>query len=333
MSKDIISENTLSSPDGLLSRQAEILLRSITFNKECVLWVDEDADRCLNLSNRLACGDFSVYPVKPDVALPLISLDKNKKIGCVIFSADAKSEEVLSVLHESAYPKNDISVPFVVYLLQDEPDHVALYLEAGADRVLTPSSTVKTNRLIIAALLRDCRQTNELKEELGWRTSAIGQIEQGVFKLNTRREAKNLATMLSMTCPSPIPVAIGLTELMLNAIEHGCYGLESGQKELLLSEGRFEEEIVSRCAVAQRDEKKIVVTFKSEPGFRMFTICDPGKGFDFQSLLSREIEMSTAKSGRGVYMAAASFSELTYKGQGNIVEAIIRFDPPKKLLP
>jgi len=49
----------------------------------------------------------------------------------------------------------------------------------------------------------------------------IDLLSCGTFRFQTLDAARQLASMLSNACPEPAKVIVGMTELMVNAVEHG----------------------------------------------------------------------------------------------------------------
>lgn len=275
----------------------------------------------------LECNDYTLFPVDLESAGSLVSVDINRKISCLILDGTLPEPQLGKLLSQRYESVRQYHPPQVVLLAPEQRSDEPKFLKMGADRVLLGDTEPRAKHLIIGSLIDEYRNLIKLTTELGWRKSAVGQIEQGVFRYYTRREARNLATMLSLTCPDPVPAAVGLTELLVNAVEHGCLGLKAGEKEQLILEGRLDQELAIRRASPENDDKSVVVAFESGPDFRRFTIVDPGDGFDHAAILDGDFgRVGTAKSGRGVMMAQACFSTLAYEGRGNIVTATVQID-------
>lgn len=162
------------------------------------------------------------------------------------------------------------------------------------------------------------RQSVRMAVEAG--TADIGDIEEATFRFRTREEAKNLATMLASSCQDRVPVAIGLTELFVNAVEHGCLKIGHGEKGRLIEKGRLADEIKYRRNLPEYSDRHVKVEFSRTRTEVSFRIVDPGEGFDHQSFLNSK-KGHAKKHGRGITMAGGCFDELTYVGKGNEVIA------------
>ncbi|MCX8018369.1 MAG: ATP-binding protein, partial [Rhodocyclaceae bacterium] len=117
---------------------------------------------------------------------------------------------------------------------------------------------------------------------------------------------------------------LGLSELMLNAIEHGNLGIGYAEKTRLIAEERLEAEIARRLALPEYGVRKGRLSIERLPDGYEFTIKDEGSGFDWRAYLELSPERAYHTHGRGIAMARSlSFDRLEYKGCGNTVVAHI----------
>lgn len=180
---------------------------------------------------------------------------------------------------------------------------------------------IKAFRRQLSQSVADFIRIEALKQELAGRPTTTEPIAQSVFQFKTRQEAQSLATMLSLYSPSPVPVAIGLSELFLNAIEHGCLGIGHDEKGELIDQGLLEQEIEARQAMPEYQDRFATVEFSKLDEEFSFTVQDPGEGFDHVTYMADQ-EGHTKKHGRGIVMAKGCFTSLAYTGNGNIVRAV-----------
>ena len=175
-----------------------------------------------------------------------------------------------------------------------------------------------------------------LVSEIKSRTSAIGLITSGTFHLRTPKECENLTTMLSLACPDPSAVALGLSELLINAVEHGNLGISYEEKTGLINTGKWDDEVAARLKNPQYANRKVEVQFERVSGEIRIRITDEGDGFDWQAYMMEEPISSVAHHGRGISLARLmGFHDLKYNETGNSVLAIIELgqeDPPEPSL-
>ncbi|WP_300544967.1 ATP-binding protein [Maricaulis sp.] len=196
-----------------------------------------------------------------------------------------------------------------------------------ADFVLPADADFHTLKSVVDAAQEFRDQIAALRSDVAGRQSAVGTIINGQFVLRTLDEARNLSTMLALACPNSDMVAVGLQELLINAVEHGNLEIDAALKQDLLLRGMWREEVERRLADPQYTDRRVIVSFRRGERMIALTIQDDGAGFDYKAL---EAEGPPARGyrGRGITLARTlSFSSVTYLGAGNMVEAIILIGP------
>jgi len=135
-------------------------------------------------------------------------------------------------------------------------------------------------------------------------------------------EARRIADRLAVDAPDPFSVGDGLTELILNGIEHGNLEIGRALKGELLAEGSWSKELEKRFSSPRYARRKVqVLTIKSSETLT-YIITDEGQGFDYRNLPA-EVPIE-ALNGRGIKLARElAFDKVEYKGRGNIVIAQI----------
>lgn len=164
----------------------------------------------------------------------------------------------------------------------------------------------------------------DLIQDVKSRTSAIGLIESGTFKLQTLKQAEALTTMLSLAYPNPAVVALGISELLINAIEHGNLDISYNEKSELLENGQWETEIKHRLSQKEHSNKFVHIDFKKYDDRIEIIIEDEGKGFNWRSYLEASNCNVNDLHGRGILVAKEmGFDRLKYNAAGNCVTATI----------
>lgn len=167
------------------------------------------------------------------------------------------------------------------------------------------------------ATIRDYMATNK---------PGIGRMLRGVFEISTLAEAEKLATMLASHCPNPDMAAIGIWELLCNAIEHGNLEIDFALKSTLLMQGRLHAEIERRQRLPQYRYRIVRVVFQRNRRTIRLRIIDEGAGFDFEKAM-KATRPALAPNGRGLMLARTmTFSRLRFMGAGNIVDACIEIE-------
>lgn len=143
------------------------------------------------------------------------------------------------------------------------------------------------------------------------------KLQVAKFHIKTIEDAKSLSCALALIAPKPKEVALGLFELMTNAIEHGSLNISYQEKTRFIQENCLQSEINDRHKLPQYCKKIVTVEFERKSDFLQFTIRDMGEGFDYAPYLDFSVERAMDNHGRGVMIAnKLSFDELFYKDNG-----------------
>lgn len=218
-----------------------------------------------------------------------------------------------------------IALPVIMQTAADTPSEVAEGLAAGAWYYLGKPYTGETLRQVIHGALNDRLhrlKVRRLKEELD---DTWTLLTEGRFLFRTPTQARLLSARLGAFCPDNPQVAMGLAELMLNAVEHGNLGLGYAKKGQLIAEGRLADELQRRLETPEQRDRWAQVAFSRKGDVIDFRIEDCGSGFDWPGYLDFSPERMFDAHGRGIAMARhMAFSRLDYQGRGNCVEASVR---------
>lgn len=157
---------------------------------------------------------------------------------------------------------------------------------------------------------------------------AIGQLVEGVFDIRTLEEAERLSSMLAMQCPEPETAAVGIWELLSNAVEHGSLEIDGALKARLILEDAYLDEITRRQAREPFSTRVVRVMFRKQARSIRLRITDEGPGFDF-ARLKHACQPSEFPCGRGLVLARSiAFDNVRFRGRGNVVDARIRVKIP-----
>ncbi len=117
-----------------------------------------------------------------------------------------------------------------------------------------------------------------------------------------------------------VSLELGLSELLLNAVEHGNYGITKETKDIALKNNTLTKLYNERKNHISNKNKKVYVRFSRSSDCCEWVIRDEGDGFDYSYIPTSQIEsLSTGLQGRGVFISKIHFDEVQYLGNGNIV--------------
>jgi anti-sigma regulatory factor (Ser/Thr protein kinase) len=149
-------------------------------------------------------------------------------------------------------------------------------------------------------------------------------LSHGFFRLRQMTEANLLAEYIASQCPNPRLVTVGISELIINAIEHGNLGITFDEKSELQSNNTWISEIERRLNLPENQTKFVEVEYTRTDTEIKITIIDQGKGFDWKKFEPSPEGQAPKSHGRGIFLAKnLSFKELYYSGSGNVVTCVI----------
>lgn len=150
-------------------------------------------------------------------------------------------------------------------------------------------------------------------------------VRRAEFACSTLDDVQACTATIASMCADPATAAIGIKELLLNAVEHGNLGITYEEKKALRLADGWEEEIARRAALPQNRHKVVRIALERGGGLVALTITDEGSGFDWRGYLDLDHRRAFDPNGRGIAMARMiSFASMEYRGCGNEVHATLR---------
>ena len=197
-------------------------------------------------------------------------------------------------------------------------------IELGAYYYLTKPVHAPMVKAIVKSALSQFSEYKDLQKELENTESIMELMTSGSFNFRTLEETRNLALNLAKMAPEPAVLVMGLTELMVNAVEHGNLGITYDEKnEFSAHDGWWLDEVERRLALPENVDKLAKITIERSETEIRFTITDHGQGFDWLPYLEIDADRAEHSNGRGIAMSnMLTFSKIEFQGTGNEVIAV-----------
>ena len=149
-------------------------------------------------------------------------------------------------------------------------------------------------------------------------------MNQGSFTFRSLQEGRDLVMLISRAFPAASKIVMGLSELVINAVEHGNLSIGYDDKSRLNKQGIWEQEVARRLGLPENADKVVKLTFERNEQEVKFQIEDQGQGFNWEKYLEISPERAFDTHGRGIAMAKLiSFDHLEYRGNGSQVVATV----------
>lgn len=216
------------------------------------------------------------------------------------------------------------TIPVIMQTAASAPDQIREGLEAGAYYYLTKPYRQDDLLAIVHAALSDARHRDQLREQLHQHINSLQFLCQAEFAIRTSSEAGQLASFVAQACPNPDAAVMGISELLINGVEHGNLGLGYNEKSALKRADRWEAEVARRASLPENLPKRVRLLLARTPKGVTLRIADEGAGFDWQRYLDIDPERAFDPNGRGIALARMmSFTSLAYEGNGNVAVVTI----------
>lgn len=292
--------------------------------KTCLLVVDDEPIARLLISENLKQEGYEVVEADSGAAAWREIDAAPERFASILLDRLMPDVDGIDILRRLKKRDDMANVPVILQTGMTDDSDISDGLKAGAYYYLTKPFAAGTLIAIVNAATRDYRSRRELEAKVGRQASMLSCLVDGRFEFRTTDEALDLATLVANAAPDPARVVLGLSELMVNAIEHGNLGIGYEQKTRLLDQGTFHDEIKRRLALPEFSAKRAQLELHREANELRYVIRDAGRGFDWHNYLEISPERAFDTHGRGIAMSRmVSFDRLEYRGAGNEVYAAV----------
>lgn len=217
------------------------------------------------------------------------------------------------------------STPVILQTAKASQQNIIEGISSGAYYYLTKPFDDEMLRSIVRTAIEDKMRYDLLTSELEESVRGLSTLQEAQFEFQTIDEANDLAKILANACAKPDRAVTGISELLINAVEHGNLQICYEEKSSLVAQGTWKDEVNRRLQLPEFRSKKVLVSFKRDGARNKILIEDEGRGFEWQNFLQLDPQRAFDTHGRGIAMAKMmSIDEINYLGSGNKVELIVQ---------
>ena len=218
------------------------------------------------------------------------------------------------------------ALPIIMQTAAGRPQEIREGIEAGVFYYLLKPLEVETLLSIVASAKDKVRKYRQDKNEHLQRQESISMVRSMECVFRTVEEGEMLAAFLAPFFPNPDLTLTGISELFLNAVEHGNLAISYELKSQLVRANTWRDEVNRRLSDPRFRDRAVTVTFSKKNNEYTLQIEDEGEGFNWQDYLQVDTARVTHNHGRGIAMSnMMSFDELIYNDRGNQVTAVVHF--------
>jgi len=293
-------------------------------SKPTILIVDDEAINLDILEEHLTDVGYEVVKAEDgETALNLL------KTGGYFFSAilldrmmpGMSGFDVLKQIRENPHLTN---VPVIFQTAAASSKDVVDGMKAGAYYYLTKPFDPELLLTVVKSAIEDYENLRNIVEAKNNTDDIFRHINDITLQFKTIEDARKIAASLALLYPDSEKALLGLTEIMINAVEHGNLEISYEKKSELLKNNFWNEEISARLAEKKYKERLVFVKLYRTEDKIIVTVTDEGQGFNWSDYMEIHTERLSASHGRGIALAKMiSFDSMTYHGRGNSVECVV----------
>ncbi|MCB6183829.1 response regulator [Leeia sp. TBRC 13508] len=212
------------------------------------------------------------------------------------------------------------TLPVIMQTAAAAKEQVVEGLKLGAYYYLTKPYECDVLLAVIQTALADRFSHLSVVQQIHEERIILDLLKEGTFHVQTLLEAKRLSACIANITKNPAITALGLSELMINAVEHGNLNIGYDEKTRLMDEGTWSSEIDRRLSLDEHKNKRVSIQLKRDESSTTVLITDEGDGFDWEHYIEPSPQRAFDSHGRGIVLAKnLSFKSVTYLGKGNQV--------------
>jgi len=215
-------------------------------------------------------------------------------------------------------------IPVIMQTAAAEKKAMEEGIKAGVYYYLTKPYEASTMLSLVRAAIHAYTEYRTLKSELSLYKRKLHMLKESRFEIKTLEEARYLSTFLANFFPDSGRVILGISELLVNAIEHGNLGISYEEKTRLNDSNSWEQAVIDRQKLPEHCDKVVKVHFIRDDTKISISICDEGEGFDWRQYLEFNPQRAMDNHGRGIALSQlVSFDSIEYTGCGNAVTCCV----------
>lgn len=216
-------------------------------------------------------------------------------------------------------------IPIIMQTASTDKNDICESFKLGVYHFLAkPYSPTVFNSIVKAAIEFYTKQ-QEMQKAVKNTKTLFKYVNQANFKIKNINDANIISTSLASLFPHPDKVILGISEMLINAIEHGNLKITYDEKTDLNLASKWQEEVNNRLSLPENQDKFVTIDFHKNDDEIVLHIKDQGDGFDYNKYLDFDATRAMDNHGRGIAFANhICFDKVEYLGDGNEVKCVVK---------
>lgn len=293
-----------------------------------ILAIDDEPNNLEIIEGFLRIGNFTDYDViKCGCAEDgyRILTQSYKDIDVIILDQMMPGMSGFDLVELVKKQENLKRIPIIMQTASDDKVQLVEGFKLGIYHYLTKPYLPSVFNAIVRGAIDNHNKHRELSVALANSKVLYDCINNASFKINNLEQANKISVSLAQLFPVPEKVVLGISEILVNAIEHGNLNISYEEKSELNLKSQWKQEVEKRLDSPEYKDKSVTIEFKKTEDEIILSVQDQGNGFDYKRYMEFDPSRSTHNHGRGIAFANnISFDRLEYIGNGNHVNCIVR---------
>jgi CheY-like chemotaxis protein/anti-sigma regulatory factor (Ser/Thr protein kinase) len=296
-----------------------------------ILAVDDNPTSLRLLESMLERNEFKVRTAVNGREAMEILTEFHKEIDIILLDRMMPEMDGIEVCNAMKADEKLRYIPIIMQTAAKHPEEISEGIAAGVFYYLTKPLNAKMLLSVVDAAAKQVKRHKQLRTEMRRRKISFGLVEVLKCTFKTLEEAEGLSVFLANYFDDPDRTLTGISELLVNAVEHGNLGISYATKSDLVEEQKWQDEIKNRLSDPAYSERRVTVIFERKEKACYIQISDEGEGFDWKQYLEIDPSRTMHNHGRGIAMAnMLCFNKLIYNEKGNQVTGVIETDSEEK---
>ena len=220
-----------------------------------VLAVDDEVDNLDLIEDFLSDIDADVVQAQ-DGQLAWDILQKDHGFDVILLDRMMPNMNGIEFMEKYNSLPSEQKVPVIMQTAAATDEQVEEGVKSGVFYYLVKPFSAGTLTTLVKSATREHNQGNDLRKRMATFDKVQGLVQNCSLRFKGMTDARNVSVYLAACYPEPESVVVGISELLINAVEHGNLCISYDEKTKILEDGGAEawsDEIDKRL---QEDEYK-----------------------------------------------------------------------------
>lgn len=211
-------------------------------------------------------------------------------------------------------------IPVIIQSRTSSPEDILACMAQGAYHYLEKPYRRDMLRTLIRIAVKEWREHQHNTERAMEIRVGLHYIDLAEFHVRTPADVRQVTPFIAHFFPRPENAAIGITELLINAVEHGNLGIDYNIEGYVLNNHSFSSEVQRRLSLPEYQNRKVNIRLERIDDRVQLTITDDGRGFTRSDIGAQSETRPFDLHDRGNLLTQSNcFDHVEFQDNGNLV--------------